>query len=328
MRNIPVGRKNTSYRLKSDVVFLCLLSLIFFLSVKASYGLTVNRVLAVVGGEIITLTEYRQFVKGSGEIEDKDAVDEKILKKLVEEKIIVQEAVRRGLEAGDAEAASMIEEFKSQNGLSQEDLENFLREEGMNISTYQKIARDKVLLSKLISSDVDAKIIIRDKEIAEFYNANKREFPGKPEEAEIKAIFLRVKEGASVTEITDLKLRALRIVETLRNGGDFERLVDEYSDEPLKGRKGILGKFGRGALIPSLDAKAFMMKEGEISDPVWLSDGVYILQIISKNNETFKPFDEVKDDIYNSLYKQKREKLFNEWIKALWEKASVRIHPG
>jgi hypothetical protein len=191
MRKIPAIRKNTSYRLKCDLVVLFLLPLIFFLSVKASYGLTVDRVLAVVDGEIITLTEYRHFVKGSGEVENKDVVDEKILRKLVEEKIIVQEAVRRGLEAGDAEAEWMIEEFKSQNGLSQEDLENFLREEGMNIRTYQKIVRDKVLLSKLISSDVDAKIIIRDNEIAEFYDANKREFPGKPEEAEIKAIFLR-----------------------------------------------------------------------------------------------------------------------------------------
>ncbi len=68
------------------------------------------------------------------------------------------------------------------------------------------------------------------------------------------------------------------------------------------------------------------MKEGEISDPVWVGEGVYILQITSKSGETFKTFDEVKEEIYDTLYRQKRDKAYNEWIKALWEKSSVTIN--
>ena len=112
----------------------------------------------------------------------------------------------------------------------------------------------------------------------------------------------------------------------LRDGENFERLVDEYSDEPLKSHRGVLGRFARGALITPLDQKAFSMKEREISDPIWVGDGVFILQLISRSDETFKPLHQVKQTIYDTLFKQRREKVFNDWIKALWEKASVRIY--
>jgi hypothetical protein len=48
----------------------------------------------------------------------------------------------------------------------------------------------------------------------------------------------------------------------------------------------MLGKFGRGALIPSLDTKAFMMKESEIS-VLFGSVTAYISSAHGKNNETF-----------------------------------------
>ena len=290
-----------------------------------AHGITVDRVLAMVGGEIITFTEYKLFVKGL-EGGSKDEVDETLLRKLIEEKIIIQEAKRKGFDASDVEVQKMVEEFKTENGLSKEELENFLKEEGLNITNYQQILRGKVLLSKIISSEVDSKVIVRDGEIKESYQKNKKEFLSGPQKVEVKAIFLKLREDASVTEITDLKLRALRIMTLLKDGYSFDSLVGEYSDEPLKSQGGMLGKFAKGALIPSLDDKAFSMKEGEISDPIWVSEGVYILHLMSQSSETFKTYDEVKEEIYSSLYKQKRNKIYNEWIKALWEKASLIIN--
>ena len=317
------GIKSCHFPLNIAVMFSLLL--IFLLTGESAFGLTVDRVLATVGGEIITFTEYKQFAKGS-ERENKDEVDEALLKKMMEEKIIIQEAKRKGFEASDIEVEKMVEEFKSQNGLSQEDLENFLKEEGLSINSYQQILKGKALLSKLVGSDVDSKVIIRDGEIQQSYRENKKEFLLSPQKVEVKAIFLKLREDASVTEITDLKLRALRITTLLKDGYNFDRLVNEYSDEPLRSQGGMLGKFTRGALISPLDSKAFSLKEGEISDPIWVSEGVYILQLAGKSGEIFRTFDEVKEEIYGTLYKQKRDKIYNEWIKALWEKSPITIN--
>ena len=298
--------------------------LILLLTAGAARALIVDKVLATVGEEIITFAEYKQFVKGvagnSG-----DEVDEALLRKLIEERIMIQEANRKGFDASDTEVDKMIEEFRSENGLSQPDLENFLNQEGLNTKTYRQVLRGKVMLSKLIG-DVDSKVIVRDGELQEYYQKNRREFLSSPEMAEVKTIFLKLREDATVTEITDLKLRALRIATLLKDGYNFDSLADEYSDEPLRSQGGTLGKFAKGSLIPPLDNQAFSMNEGEISDPIWAGEGVYILQITGKSGETFRTFDEVKEEIYGTLYRQKRDKAYNEWIKALWEKSSVTIN--
>jgi parvulin-like peptidyl-prolyl isomerase len=75
-----------------------------------------------------------------------------------------------------------------------------------------------------------------------------------------------------------------------------------------------------------LDKKVFSMKKGEISDPIWVSEGVYILLLVDVSNELYAPLEDVKGAIMSELYKLKRERYFNEWLKTLWEKASVTIN--
>ena len=317
------NRMNSNYFLFTVAVLFSFQLLV--LTAGTAHGLTVDRVLATVGGEIITFTEYKLFVKGMGG-ESKDEIDETLLRKLIEERIIILEAKRKGFTASDAEVQMMVDEFQTENGLSKDALDNFLKEEGLNINDYRQILRGKVLSTKIISSEVDSKVIVSDGELKEAYQQNKKDFLSCPQTVEVKAIFLKLREDASITEITDLKLRSLRIMTLLKEGYHFDSLTDEYSDEPLKSQGGFLGIFTKGALIPSLDDKAFSMKEGEISDPIWVSEGVYILHLISKSGEKHKTYEEVKEEIFSSLYKQKRNRIYNEWIKALWEKASLIIN--
>ncbi|MFZ3135959.1 MAG: SurA N-terminal domain-containing protein [Thermodesulfovibrionales bacterium] len=293
-----------------------------------AYSVTVDRVLATVDGEIITFADYQQFANSISGIEKKDGIDERLLKGLIEEKIILQEAKRRVIEVSETEVDTRIEDFKAENGLSQEDFENLLREDGLNIPKYKDFVKNDLLSLKLIHENIDSKVIVTDKEIEDLYYVRKKDYLICTEKLEVKAIFIRLKEDATPTEITDLKLRALKIAEQLKEGTNFDLLAEEYSDEPLKSHESILGCFVKGALIPPLDNKVFSMKEGETSDPVWVSEGVYILKITNREAEIYKTIEEVREELYNILYKQKRGKLFTEWIKALWERASVILNQG
>lgn len=300
--------------------------LFLLIDINSAYAVTVDRVLATVGDEIITYTEYRKFVEGMAEIENKEAVDEKILRSLIDEKIILYEAKKTGVEAGDMETEQAIAEFKERHKLSPDEFKVMLSAEGLNEDGFRKVMKEKILVSKLIGMEVESKIIVSEEEINDYYNMKRRDYINIPEKIEVKAVFIRLKEGASITEITDLKRKTLKIVYLLRRGEDFDQIVDEYSDEPLKGQGGSLGTFVRGILIPQLDNAAFSMKEGEISNPVWVNEGAYILKVIKKNNESFQPFEAVKEDISKRIFGQKREKLMNEWVKKLWEKSSVKVN--
>lgn len=299
----------------------------FFCSLPGNVrGETVDRILATIDDQVITLADYKLFSRGLGDRLIGEGVDEKALRQLMEEKLIAREAQRRGLEAPAVEVEKMIEDFKAQNNLTDDAFETYLKDDGIDLEKFRALVRERILISQILGSDVDAKVLVTDKEVEEFYLSHQREFLDNPEYVDLKAIFFLIREGSSVTEITDMKRRALRIVSLLREGGNFEVLVDEYSDEPLKSDRGVLGKFARGALIAPLDKKAFSMKTGEISDPVWVGDGVFILQLVSRTQETYQPLEQVRKTIYENLFRQKREQVFNEWIKALWEKSSAKIY--
>jgi parvulin-like peptidyl-prolyl isomerase len=307
------------------ILLLLILTTLLFIP-EGSYGRVVDRVLATVGGEAITLADYQKFVRTAGGGDINETVEQDMLKKMIEEKIILQEARRKGVEVSDAEIDNTINEVKQQYGLSPDDLEKMLQEEGTTLAAYRATTRESIMISRLIDNEVDAKVFVEEQEIDEYYRANQREFVSSPETVEVKAIFLRLREDASVTELTDLKLKSLRIASLLQEGENFDGLLYEYSDEPLKSNEGILGQFIKGALVPPLDSVAFTLREGETSSPVWVSEGAYILQLVQRNSEQYKTLAEVKEEIRNRLHTQKREKIFNDWLKTLWEKSFVTIN--
>lgn len=288
-------------------------------------AITVDKVLAIINNEMITLSDYKKYNKEMGNIENDVNVDQNILKQLIEEKIILLETEKKGIEVTQNEIKLAIEEFKKENNLTDEELEDILKDEKISLNDFKNNLRNKIKIAKLIQSEVDSKIIITEKEISDYYEKNKTNFIESPLSILIKAIFLKIKENASVTELTDLKIRALKISSLLKEGDSFDRLTLEYSDEPLKSNNGLLGIFHKGTLLPALEKKAFSMKKGEISEPIWVENGVYIIQVVDIFPEVYKPLESVKDDIYNILFNNKKISYYNNWVKTLWEKMSIKI---
>ncbi len=312
-------------RSRRHFLFLALLGALFS-PVVVSDAVTIERILATVDDQVVTLADYRVFAKElGGSSYDPGNIDEKVLRQLIEEKLIVREAKRRGLEASDGDVERAIEEFRSRHGLAESELEAALRDEGIDVETFRRMVRERILMTMLLGSEVDEKVLVTDKDIEEFYDSHRQDFLDSPERVELKAIYLLLREGSSVTEVTDLKRRALRIAASLRDGADFDELLYEHSDEPLRSHGGVLGTFARGSLIPPLDQKAFSMKEGEISEPIWVGRGVFILKLERRIPETFKPLEEVKTSIFDALYRGKRERIFNDWIASLWERSVIQF---
>jgi|WetSurSiteA1Bulk_404760.scaffolds.fasta_scaffold00584_9 parvulin-like peptidyl-prolyl isomerase len=310
------------------IVLSVFFSMNFALQITPSFALIVDRILATVNDEIITYADYVRFTGKSMNMTDQDWVDEELLRRLIEDRMILSEAKKKGIQTSEEEIDKALEEFQKEQGLSREDLEKGLKEEGLTLRMYRNSMREKITLSKLVHDEVDAKVFVAEKEIEDYFNSHKQEFLVASETREVRAIFIRMREGAPVTELTDLKRRTLEIVSRLKRGEDFDDLVEKYSDEPLKSLGGVLGTFKRGTLVSTLDEKAFTMKKGEISDPLWVAEGVYILKIVNATDETYKTLDEEKNEVRSKLFRQKHEKLFKEWLKTLWEKTSVTINQG
>lgn len=313
---------------KPSYLVICTLSVfIIQVTVSPSFGLTIDKVLASVDGEVVTLTDYQHFIEGLYGIRNTDSVDAKLLERLITDRIILHTAVRRGIEVTDLEVEKNVAAFREQNDLSQKDLEDVLSSQGMTMEVYKKRMADKLKSMKLFSLEVESKVIVTDKEIEDYYYDHKKDYLLSTEKVEITTILLKLKKDASVTEITELKSKALWMAAQLQKGGSFESIINHPN--VLKGFvefESVSGQFERGSLNPELDDKAFSMQIGETSEPIWVPKGAYILKLINRTDENFKSIRDVHEEIYRHLFEKKREIIFNEFVRSLWETKSVKIY--
>lgn len=68
------------------------------------------------------------------------------------------------------------------------------------------------------------------------------------------------------------------VLEKLNEGASFEELASEFSECESAERKGLLGKFPQGTMVPEFERALSKMKTGEISPPVRSKYGFHIIK--------------------------------------------------
>lgn len=283
-------------------------------------------VLAVVNGEQITVSDYRRFLLKVETAPESTPVSDKLLKKLIEERLILQEARKKRVDITDREVEQSIRDFIVQRKLAPGEFEKTITSRGMSVGDYKKWLKENILvLSKMLSTEVDRGISITSKDLDEYYGQNRQLFVKEPERATVGAVILRMSENPSPEEITGMKMKSLRIVADLKKGEPFGKLALLYSEDVSREREGILGDFKKGELVPVFEEALSALNDNEVSEPIWVKEGVYILKLIKRSSAVFLPLDEVRGTLETIILNERKEKKYSEWIRSLWERASISI---
>lgn len=155
---------------------------------------------------------------------------------------------------------------------------------------------------------------VSEEDVRAYYDNNANEF----RTDRIKASHILVKEEALAKEIR-AKLEA--------DPSAFAALAEEHSiDKSNASRGGDLGFFGRGRMVKEFEEAAFALsQDGEISDPVKTRFGYHIIQRVSREDGTMKPFDEVKNQIRIRLINEKRRSQTEDFLANLKKKANYSL---
>ena len=130
------------------------------------------------------------------------------------------------------------------------------------------------------------------------FKARKSQFDQK-EQVKAQHILIRVEGGAKADADALMKAKAIR-AQALK--GDFGSLAEKNSDDPgSKAKKGELGFFSRGQMVPEFENVAFNLKVGEISEPVKTQFGYHIIKISDKKAAMNATFEKHKDDVAQIL---------------------------
>ena len=112
---------------------------------------------------------------------------------------------------------------------------------------------------------------------------------------------------------TDAEARALadEIAKKLADGADFAALATQYSSDPgSAARGGDLGFAGRGVYVEAFEQALFALQPGQTSAPVKTEFGYHIIRLEAVKASEGQSFDEVRDQLAESLREQKAQDAF------------------
>lgn len=309
-------------------VVLCLT---LILSYSSWSGILIDRIVATVNGQVITWSELMSVVMVEGRIYLADVsegekqkriqeLEKPFLNNIVEMRLQLQEAQKMGMTVTDAEVEGAIAEIKKKYNLSDEALSESLRTENLTMPEYRKRLGDQILVQKVVNAAVRSRVVVSEKEIQDYYDANKGKF-GEQEQMRIRQIFFAAPQDESQRAAVEAKAEA--IMQRIRGGEDFAELAGMVSEDRSGKFGGDLGYISRGSALKEVEDTALSLKVGEVSNPFWSPAGMHIIKLedrIEGGNHTG-----VMLKIKDILARKEFESRYQEWISRLRESADIEI---
>ncbi len=291
----------------------------------------IEEIVAIVNDDIITLSQYKQYhdslyqmlraqLQGEEFEKQYSLLKGEIINSMITDLLLLQAAKEKQYNVSE-QVRNTIDNLKKENNIdSDAQLREELRRQGMDYEQFTKQIEDNLLRQAVIYTEVDRSIVLDESEIVNYYKLHHDEFI-EPEEFKIRAIYL-ASEGQGNDEFRD---KREEISGKINAGGDFAALAGEYADSPIKENQGDLGYFKKGQLDNVLEEAVVNLKPGETTPWVQAKNGWYLLKLEEKKESRLKSFEEVKKEIEEKLYQQKRSKKVEEFLKDLREKSYIKI---
>lgn len=258
-----------------------------------------------------------------------------ILDELVNSEILLERANKMNLAASDAEVEDKFTESKSP--YTEEEFQRKLKDSGLTVDDLKSDIRRQVSIQKLLNREVVAKISITDQDIADFYNQNRAQFNLVEPQYHIAQIVVTPRPDASIHNRKNDKAsneaeagrKAAMLSQRLSAGADFAQLATDYSEDATSSTGGDLGynpesSFNRSD--PLLKRTVLAMKPGEVSHPIQLRDGRYvILKLMGKETAGQRQLSDtqVREGIRQMLRNRQEQLLRAAYLTAARDESHV-----
>jgi peptidyl-prolyl cis-trans isomerase SurA len=290
---------------------------------------------AIVNDDIITISEVREAMgPEAGQLQLQytgnvlrqrtAALYQRALQGLIDVRLQLAQARKLHLKVDDDDVSYHIETLKKQNQISDEQFTQALEARGLTVEAYRRQVHDGLLVAKIVNVEVRSRLVVLDTELQAVYE-ERRERYKVPGELTVSHILFLLPPNASQRDEEQARQKGAKVLQELRNGGDFAALARQYSDGPSAQQGGILGTFRSGELLPGFEEVAATLKPGEISDLVRTRAGLHIIRVEDRKDGGYKPIEAVQEEIKTELLQAKTERKYAEWLETLRQNAYVKI---
>jgi parvulin-like peptidyl-prolyl isomerase len=288
-------------------------------------------IVARVNGEEITRADLERSIRGvemqlnqrvPGD--KRDGVVRGVLDRLINYRLLLQEARSRGIEIPAAEIDAQLRALAAQFR-TEEQLRAALIQRGVTVDMLRDDARRDLRVAKLVEQEAGKEVAVPVEDVRKFYDANQERFR-QPDAARASHIFVRVPAGSDDKAKNGLRQRALSIMRMAQRGDDFAVLAQKYSEDRTTGVKGgDLGWFDKGATPKEFDEVVFALDPGEVGGLATTSDGHHIVKVFERRASRIRPFEEIQVDLAKYLLRELQDRLTMRLIGQLREKSKIEI---
>ena len=302
-----------------------LLGVWFYFFMTAASAKVVERIVAVVNDEVISQSEIDQMAKaiqsqpgaklplGSGKELQKQLLDALIMQKLAK-----AEAKRRGITVSEKEVEKALEDFKKQNGITDdESLTRMLAKNGMTLKGFKQQLSDQMTQDRLLSVVAGSKVVVTDNDVRQFYEQEYPKTGGKM--IHLRMLNMSFPADATEAQRQELKKKAEMILQENRQGASLSALAQKHGVMIQD-----LGFVSERDLDPELAQYLAKVKTGDTA-PVETLEGFRLVEVAGRQEGRTRSFEEAAPEIRALLQRREMEKTFHDWIKSQKDRAHIKI---
>ena len=292
-------------------------------------GQEVVRIAAVVNNEAISVPDLVARIDVAIASSRLRADDElrrqlapQVLRAMIDERLKRQEAERREVTVSEDEMTGALRTLEQRNGIPEGRFEDFLRDQGLDVSSVREQIRAEILWAKLVRRRLGASAAVGEGEIDEAIarlEANR----GRPEYRAAE-IFLAVDAGEGEEEV---RAAAAGLYEQLAAGASFTQIARQFSQSATAAVGGDIGWVVEGQLPSEIDEVLARIEPGDIAPPVRAFDGYYIMSLIDRRTvlSSASSAGPDREEIRQEIAGRRMEMLARRYVRDLHRSAFIDI---
>jgi peptidyl-prolyl cis-trans isomerase SurA len=301
-----------------------------------------DNVAATVNGRVITYAELdkqyqAQFMSSSERPSDDQMMIQKleVLRTLVDNEIMLQRAEKLGLMATDADVESRFAELKAP--YTQEEFQKQLAARKMTADDMKAQLKRDLSMTKLLNKEITSHISISDKDVTDFYNANKSSFNFPEPQVHLAQILVTPNPDPNVRNLKNDKAqnedqarkKMDMILARLKQGDDFVMLAQNFSEDPTSAPNGgDLGFVPASALEkanPEIRTAIQTAPPGQVTPVVKTAEGYRVFKIYSREPAGQRELTDprVQQNIRETLINRKDQLLRAAYYEVARDEAQV-----
>ena len=249
-------------------------------------------VAALVNDEVISTYDLRErallLIMTSGvqpSQENLPQIQEEALRSLIDEHLELQELHKMekqqkfNIIAADDEIENALKQLAKDNNTTLSDLKQQFARAGLDLGTLRDQIRAQISWQDMIQGRYGTRVRVGSNQISMALqrlkaNADKPRY-------QLSEIFIDAGRAGGANEATS---GAQQLIAQIQQGAPFASVARQFSNAATAANGGDMGWVVAAELQPELAAAVEQMRPGQLSQPIAVSDGVYVLQLRDKRS--------------------------------------------